>query len=77
MKMDDDVKKKLLDELSKESPMVIATAYAYAKNYVAYGVDITKAWTTAVQQVSILEKVRQQAWTEAYDNLSELKRRKI
>lgn len=66
--IDDEVKHKLLDELSKEPPMVISTAYTYAKNYTQYGEDITKAWTTAVQQASILEKVRQNAWVEAYDS---------
>ena len=66
--IDDSVKQKLLDELSNEPTMVISTAYAYAKNYVNYGEDITKVWTTAVQQSSILEKVRQKAWKEAYDS---------
>ncbi len=65
---DDGVKQKLLDSLAEEPPMVISTAYAYAKNYVRYGEDITKAWTTAVQQASILEQVRQKAWVEAYDS---------
>ena len=65
--IDDNVKQKLLDLLAKESTMVISTAYAYAKNYVMYGEDITKEWTTAVQQASILEQVRQKAWAEAYD----------
>lgn len=50
-----DVKQQLLDKLSEEPLMVLSTAYAYAKNYVIYGEDITKAWTTAVQQASILE----------------------
>lgn len=68
MTIDDNVKQKLLDSLAKEPPMVLSTAYAYAKNYVEYGEDITKAWTTAVQQVSILEKVRQKALVEAYDS---------
>ena len=66
--IDDSVKQKLLDSLAKEPPMVISTAYAYAKNYVLYGEDITKAWTTAVQQVSILEQVKEKAWVEAYDS---------
>jgi hypothetical protein len=65
---DDDVKQKILDSLAKESPMVISTAYAYAKNYVLYGEDITKAWTTAVQQASVIQEVRQKAWVEAYDS---------
>ena len=64
----DSVKQKLLDLLAKESTMVLSTAYAYAKNFVVYGEDITKAWTTAVQQASITEKVRQKAWVEAYDS---------
>lgn len=68
MEIDDNVKQKLLDSLAEEPPMVISTAYAYAKNYVLYGEDITKAWTTAVQQASILDYVRQKARAEAYDS---------
>lgn len=71
MTIDDNVKRQLLDKLAEEPPMVISTAYAYAKNYVMYGEDITKAWTTAVQQASILEKARQQAWAEAYDSFKQ------
>ena len=66
--IDDSVKQKLLDSLAKEPTMVISTAYAYAKNYVYYGEDITKAWTTAVQQASVIQEVRQKAWVEAYDS---------
>lgn len=66
--IDDNVKQKLLDSLSKEPTMVISTAYAYAKNYVDHGEDITKAWTTAVQHASIIEKVENKARTEAYDS---------
>jgi predicted nucleic acid-binding protein len=61
------VKQKLLDSLAEESTMVISTAYAYAKNYVKYGEDITKAWTTAVQQASIIEKVSLNAWAQAHE----------
>lgn len=66
--IDDNVKQKLLDSLAEEPTMVISTAYAYAKNYVNYGVDITKAWTTAVEQASILDYVRTKAIAEAYDS---------
>ena len=66
--IDDNVKQKLLDSLAEEPTMVISTAYAYAKNYVNYGVDITKAWTTAAQQASILDYVRTKAIAEAYDS---------
>lgn len=66
--IDNNVKQKLLDSLAEEPTMVISTAYAYAKNYVMYGEDITKAWTTAVEQSSIIQEVRQKAWVEAYDS---------
>lgn len=65
---DDNDKQQLLDKLSEESIMVIETAYVYAKTYVLYGVDITKAWTTAVQQASALERVKLDAFKEAYDS---------
>ena len=67
-KMDDNVRQQLLDKLSEESTMVLETAYVYAKNYVLYGADITKLWTTAVQQAAILEQVRVKAFTDAYDS---------
>ena len=66
--IDDSVKQKLLDSLAEEPTMVLSTAYAYAKSYVEYGEDITKAWTIAVQQTSIIAQVRQKAWVEAYDS---------
>lgn len=64
-------KEKLLDKLSKESLMVVSTAYAYAKNYVNYGCDITKAWSTTVEQAAILERVRLQTQYEVYNDLKE------
>ncbi len=66
--IDNNDKQQLLDKLSEESIMVIETAYVYAKTYVLYGADITKAWTTAVQQAYVLEQVRVKAFTEAYDS---------
>lgn len=59
-----DKKQIILDELSKESAMVIETAYLYAKTRVKYGEDITKAWDTAIQQKSILEK----AYKDGYED---------
>jgi len=67
-KTDDNVRRQLLDKLSEESTMVLETAYVYAKNYVLYGGDITKPWTTAVQQAYVLEQVRVKAFAEAYDS---------
>ena len=65
--IDDSVKQKLLDALAEEPTMVLSTAYAYAKNYVEYGEDITKEWTTAVQQASIIEKVSLYTWAQAHE----------
>lgn len=67
-KVIDDERRQLLDKLSEEPTMVLAAAYVYAKNYVLYGEDITKSWTTAVQQAAILEQVRLKAFTDAYDS---------
>lgn len=67
-KTDDNVRRQLLDKLSEESTRVLETAYVYAKTFVLYGGDITIPWTTAVQQASILERVKVEAFTEAYDS---------
>lgn len=60
-----DKKQIMLDELSKEPEMVIATAYLYAKTYTAYGEDITKAWTTATEQQAILERAYNNGYADA------------
>lgn len=77
MAKEDKDKQELLDLLSKEPIIVISTAYVYAKNYIKYGEDITKTWTTAVQQASILEEVRQNTWKEAYDSFKKDYKRRL
>ncbi len=62
--------KRLIEELSKMPPMVIATAYLHAINYTLYGEDVTEKWTTAVQQSSALEK----AYNEGYHDALKAKR---
>lgn len=68
-----DKKQIMLDELSKEPEMVTATAYLYAKNFVRYGEDITKAWTTAVQQEAILRKAYNDGYSDALKEREEHK----
>jgi len=63
--------KQLIDELSKMPPMVIATAYLYAINYVEYGADVTEKWLTAVQQTSVLEKAYQKGYYDALQRRAE------
>lgn len=48
-------KQKMLDELSKDYNK-LAIAYAYAKNYLEYGVDVTKVWGTVTLNTANLEK---------------------
>ena len=57
--------KQLIDELSKMPPMVTATAYAYAINYVSYGEDVTEKWVTATKNASALEKAYRKGYYDA------------
>ena len=57
--------KRLIDELSKMPPMVLATAYLHALNYTLYGVDVTEKWLTAIEQATILEKAYRKGYYDA------------
>jgi len=63
--------KKLIEELSKMSPMVIATAYLHAINYTLYGVDVTEKWLTAAHNASALEKAYQKGYYDALQRQEE------
>lgn len=62
---------KLIEELSKMPSMVIVTAYLHAINYTLYGEDVTKAWTTAVQQQAVLSKAYERGYYDALQGLTE------
>ena len=64
-------KNKLLDELSKMPPMVIATAYLHAINYTLYGEDVTEKWVTATQNASALEKAYRKGYYDAIQKMRE------
>lgn len=57
--------KRLIDELSKMPPMVIATAYLHAINYILYGEDVTEKWVTATQNAAVLEKAYRKGYYDA------------
>lgn len=57
--------KRLIDELSKMPPMVIATAYLHAINYTLYGLDVTEKWETATQNASALEIAYRKGYYDA------------
>ena len=61
--------KRLIDELSKMPPMVIATAYLYAINYTLYGEDVTEKWVTATQNASALEKAYREGYHDALQKM--------
>lgn len=63
--------KKLIEELSKMPPMVIATAYLHALNYTLYGEDVTEKWLTAIQNASVLEKAYRKGYHDALQRLAE------
>ena len=64
-------RKRLIDELSKMSPMVIATAYLHAINYTQYGVDVTEKWVTATQNTNALEKAYKKGYYDALQKHNE------
>lgn len=63
--------KQLIDELSKMSPMVIATAYLHAINYTLYGEDVTEKWVTAIQNARALEKAYRKGYYDALQRQAE------
>lgn len=69
--MKDEVREQLIGLLAEAPPMVLSTAYIYAKNFVDYGEDVTEKWTTAVQQASILEKAYLKGYYDAMQRQAE------
>ena len=63
--------KQLIEELSKMSPMVIATAYLHAINYTLYGEDVTEKWLTATQNANVLEKAYRKGFMEGVNDTTE------
>lgn len=69
--MQEHKKEQLIEVLAKTPPMILATAYLYATNYVQYGEDVTKAWLTAVQNASALEKAYIKGYNDALQRRTE------
>lgn len=63
--------KQLRDEMLEMPPIVIATAYHYAINYVRYGEDVTEKWVTATQNARALEKAYRKGYHDALHKLTE------
>lgn len=63
-------KESLLAALAKEDEQVLAVAYLYAQNVQKYGVDITQAAMTAVQNVAMINRVYAVAYADAMKQFS-------
>ena len=66
-----DIKKELIEEMSKMPTMVIETAYLHAINYTFFGEDVTEKWETATQNASALEKAYRKGYYDALQRLRE------
>ena len=64
------MKEALLEELAKEDLQVLALAHIYAKNMYKYGVDVTKAISTATEAAAIMDKVYQNGYYDAMNKMS-------
>lgn len=61
------MKDMLLKSLSEEPYTTLSVAYLYAKHYVRYGDDITKAWDTATKQTDALKKAYLKGYADAME----------
>ena len=61
------VKEQLLQKLSDLPEMVLSCAYIYALNYAQYGVDVTKEWTTAIQQNAALSRAYERGYHDGME----------
>ena len=59
----------LLAALAKEDLQVLSLAYMYAKNLKMYGKDVTKAISTATQNMEMLDKAYQKGY---YDGMKRM-----
>lgn len=70
-KIQEQINKELIEELSKMPPMIIATAYLHALNYTLYGEDVTEKWLTATQNERALEKAYRKGYYDALQRQAE------
>ena len=71
----DQVKKNLIDELSKESVSVLTLALVYARGYDIVGENITTAWTNAIQNNQIIEKAYERGYKDCLKDIENKKYR--
>lgn len=60
-----DTKQLILDTLSKESDVFIATAYLYTKNFAIYGIDVSEKWNNVAENSQALAMAYNKGWVNA------------
>ena len=56
----------ILQILSTMPEEVLKVALSYAQNYTLYGVDVTKAWETALEQSAALNQAYKRGYAEGF-----------
>ena len=59
----------IIEELSKQPTMVLATAMMYARYMTVHGVSVVEQWKTAVQQSYALNQAERYGYTKAINSL--------
>lgn len=66
---DTKLRETIIEELSKQPTMVLATALMYARYMAVHGVSVVEQWETAVQQSDALSKAERYGYAKATENL--------
>lgn len=55
----------MLEKLAELPDMVVSASFLYAKNYIDYGCDVTKEWTSAVENHDALSRAYSKGYYDA------------
>lgn len=68
---DAQLRKLIIEELSKQPTMVLSTALVYAKHMADYGISVVDQWLTAVQQSAAMEAAQRAGYEKAMEKIKE------
>lgn len=63
------LRESIIEELSKQPTMVLATAMVYARHMVVHGVSVVEQWETAIQHSYALSQAEKYGYAKATENL--------
>lgn len=70
-----DAKQMMLDNLSKESEIVLATAYSFAQNLTMYGVNVTEKWNNVLENTQAVQTAYNRGYFDALLEMDKNKNR--